>query len=183
MSMTTTAEQVAPAMRYIAPAGPFSIAIGGAQQAPMPPVNLTRLADLCAADQARFAHMMKSPANPRGVDPVARLPEPTGWHILVLQYVRPNDTKTAGGIILPGMTLKEDEYQGRVGVVLAVGPDAYCDKTRTPGGPWVEVGNWIAWPRMAEASAKIAFGEATLVVLQDERVLLRGVDPDAALAR
>jgi co-chaperonin GroES (HSP10) len=183
MSETITAKQVAPAMTYIEPGGPFAMALAAAKQAPVLPENLTRLADLPDADRARFAHMLKSDANPRGVDLNARLPEPTGWHILVLQYVRPTDTKTAGGIILPGVTLKEDEYQGRVGIVLAVGPDAYCDKTRTPGGPWTRVGDWVAWPRMAEASAKIAFGEATLVVLQDERVLLRGVDPDAALAR
>jgi len=139
--------------------------------------NFTRLADLAPADAARFNHLLSA------CDPNAALPTPTGWHLTVLQYVRPEGTKTKGGIILSGMTLKEDEYQGRVGLVLALGPDAYADRTRYPNGPWVQPGDWIAWPRMAEAAAKIAIGPLTLCVLADEKVLVRGVDPDAALAR
>ena len=144
---------------------------------------ITRLADLPDAEKARFAHVLRSATNPKGIDPDATLPTPTGWHVMVLQYIRPEGTKTAGGIILAAQTLKEDEYQGRVGLVLAVGPDAYADTARYPGGAWVKPGDWVAWPKLSEASSRIAWGPATLAILQDERVILTGVDPDAALAR
>ena len=127
--------------------------------------------------------MIRSADNPRGADPDAILPQPTGWHVLVLQYTRPENTRTAGGIILSAATLKEDEYQGRVGLVLALGPDAYADRSRYPNGAWVKPGDWIAWPRLAEASSRMAMGNLTLAVLADERVILSGVDPNAALAR
>lgn len=45
--------------------------------------------------------------------------------VLVGTYIR--NEKTAGGVIRPIETLKEDEYQGKVGLVLQKGPLAYAD--------------------------------------------------------
>jgi hypothetical protein len=45
--------------------------------------------------------------------------------VLVGTYIR--NEKTAGGIIRPTEVLKEDEYQGKVGLVLKSGPLAYGD--------------------------------------------------------
>jgi len=147
------------------------------------PANITRLRDLAPKDGERFAHLIKSDLNPSGADPDALLPQPTGWHVLVMQYIRPEGTRTRGGIILAAQTLKEDEYQGRVGLVLALGPDAYADRTRYLNGQWVRPGEWIMWPKLSEHVARISFGPVTLAVLPDERVLLTGVDPDVALGR
>lgn len=44
-------------------------------------------------------------------------------NVLVATYVRPE--KTAGGIIIPGNSIHEDRYQGKVGLVLALGENAY----------------------------------------------------------
>lgn len=43
--------------------------------------------------------------------------------VLVDTYIR--DEKRASGLILPQDTLKEDEFQGKVGLVLKTGPLAY----------------------------------------------------------
>jgi hypothetical protein len=63
-----------------------------------------------------------------------RLPDPTGWRILVLPYK--GQGKTKGGVILADETIEERGYTTVTGLVLKVGPDAYKDETRYPNGPW-----------------------------------------------
>jgi hypothetical protein len=50
-------------------------------------------------------------------------------------YIRPE--MTSGGIIRPTDNLKEDQYQGKVGVVLKIGPDAYGIEPELSLGDWV----------------------------------------------
>lgn len=45
--------------------------------------------------------------------------------VLVAVYIRPEKTK--GGILLPGQTRDEDKYQGKVGLVVKMGPQAFVD--------------------------------------------------------
>src|SRR6266702_1858028 len=45
--------------------------------------------------------------------------------VLVGTYIR--NERTAGGIIRPVDVVKEDEYQGKAGLVLKTGPLAYAD--------------------------------------------------------
>ena len=66
-------------------------------------------------------------------------------------------------------------------MVLALGPDAYADRAKFPQGAWCKPGDWIAWPALE--AQKVAFGELTLAVLPDDKIMLLGVDPEAALAR
>lgn len=62
--------------------------------------------------------------------------------ILVGIWRRPEKTK--GGIILTDNTKKEDEYQGKVGLVLKKGPTAFIsDDDMDFKGQNVEVGDWI----------------------------------------
>ena len=56
-----------------------------------------------------------------------RLPDPTGWRILVLPYK--GQGKTKGGVILADETIEERGYTTVTGLVLKVGPDAYRDET------------------------------------------------------
>ena len=71
--------------------------------------------------------------------------------ILVATYVRPKKTKS--GIYLSDQTVKEDEYQGKVGLVLKVGPQAFVSDDKSDfHGMKVEAGDWIfyrpsdGWP-------------------------------------
>lgn len=70
-----------------------------------------------------------------------QLPEPKGYKLLIaLPEV---EEKTAGGIIKATSTLKQEETGSITGFVLKMGPDAYCDKTRFPSGPYCKEGDWI----------------------------------------
>lgn len=71
--------------------------------------------------------------------------------VLVATYIRPE--KTSGGIIRPLDTVKEDEYQGKVGLVVKTGPLAYSDFEDGPArganampGSWVVFAIKDGWP-------------------------------------
>lgn len=112
----------------------------------------------------------------------AELIKPTGYHILAAQYIRPQ--KSSGGILFADKSKSEDKWQGRVGLVLALGPDAYSDTAKFPSGPWCKPGDFIVWPAVEAATSRIEYGQrgaserAVLVMIPDDRVLLTGVDPE-----
>ena len=65
-----------------------------------------------------------------------------GARVLVATYVRPD--KTASGIYLSDRTRGEDEYQGRVGMVLKMGPLAFVDDENHKWGDLrPKIGYWI----------------------------------------
>jgi co-chaperonin GroES (HSP10) len=64
--------------------------------------------------------------------------------VMVATHIRP--AVTAGGIHLPDRTLLEDRFQGKVGLVVKVGPLAFKDDELTRarfGGVQVRVGDWV----------------------------------------
>lgn len=64
--------------------------------------------------------------------------------VVVATYIRPEMTK--GGLILPGSVQNEDKYQGKVGLVIARGPQAFVDDDRQKfDGQNVELGDWVAY--------------------------------------
>lgn len=143
-----------------------------------------RLNDLPAETKAVIAHMLRSEDNPQGIDGDAVLPEPTGFHVLCLQWVRGESVQVGSmKLILAESTRREDQYQGRLGVVLALGPDAYSDTVKFPSGPWVKVGDVVAWPALENASGRYAFGSGTLAGITDDRLVFRGCDPAMMVGR
>lgn len=111
-----------------------------------------------------------------------RLPRPTGWHILVLQYVRDDTMKSSSRpnaitLITPETMKREDQYQGRCGVVLAVGPEAYADKTKFVGGPWCRVGDWVSWRNMESAASRMTYADVVIARLADDTIMDVGIDP------
>lgn len=66
-----------------------------------------------------------------------------GSRIIVAIYQRPE--KTQSGIILPGQVQKEDVYQGKVGLILKMGPMAFTedDTHKWPVAP--KIGDWVAF--------------------------------------
>jgi len=67
-----------------------------------------------------------------------------GARVLVGVYVRP--TKTAAGIILTDKSADEDKYQGKVGLVLKLGPIAFQDDaTHRFGDIKPKVGDWVVF--------------------------------------
>ena len=57
-----------------------------------------------------------------------------------------DDTKTAGGIIRPREVVQEDEFQGKVGLVLKTGPLAYADwEDPAERGDMAQLGTWVVF--------------------------------------
>ncbi|MCV9940918.1 co-chaperone GroES family protein [Boseaceae bacterium BT-24-1] len=95
--------------------------------------------------------------------------------ILVATYKRPE--RTAGGIILTDNTRKEDEYQGKVGLVLMKGPMAFKDDGHVHfHGQDVEPGDWISY-RHSDGWA-LSVNGCHCRVLEDSHVRARVDNPD-----
>ena len=62
--------------------------------------------------------------------------------VLVAIYMRPE--KTASGILLPGQTRDEDKYQGKAGLVIKLGPNAFGETTDNLfNGVDVNLHDWV----------------------------------------
>jgi co-chaperonin GroES (HSP10) len=70
-----------------------------------------------------------------------KLPEPVGWKILIAMPVFEEKT-TGSGIILPNQTKNAEEVAANIGLVVAMGPDCYTDKTRY-SYPWCMEDDWV----------------------------------------
>jgi len=63
--------------------------------------------------------------------------------ILVATYIAP---EKVGSIIMPDRKIDEDRFQGKVGLVLKVGPQAFRDDgSRSYGGIHVRRGDWVMY--------------------------------------
>ena len=68
----------------------------------------------------------------------SKLPEPTGWRLLVLPFKMKD--KTRGGLYLGQETLERQQVGSNCGMVLKMGSHCY-DKERYPEGPWCKKGD------------------------------------------
>lgn len=71
--------------------------------------------------------------------------------VLLGIYIRPE--KTAGGILRPDSNVQEDMWQGKVGLVLKLGPTAFRNaETGELYDERIDVGSWAGfWPSDAKA--------------------------------
>ena len=106
-----------------------------------------------------------------------KLPQPTGWRIVVLPFQPKRTTK--GGIHI-GETAAERQHLATVcGLVLAMGPDCYSDKQKYPRGPWCKKGDWVMFARYAGSRFRIEGGE--IRILNEDEVLATIQDPEQIL--
>ena len=122
------------------------------------------------------AYVEKPRLNPEAIGKTLldRMPEPTGWRILVLPYQ--GKAKTAGGIFLPTEVQEKSQVSTQVGYVLKVGPLAYADKEKFPSGPWCEAKQWVLFARYAGSRFQIDGGEVR--ILNDDEILSTILDPE-----
>jgi len=106
-----------------------------------------------------------------------RLPNPTGWRILILPYR--GKGKTEGGILLADKTIEQQQVSTQVGYVLKVGPLAYQDKDKFPSGPWCQEKEWVMFARYAGSRFNIDGGEVR--ILNDDEILARIMSPEDVL--
>ena len=107
----------------------------------------------------------------------SKLPEPTGWRLLVLPFT-PKE-KTKGGIIIAQESLDKARIATNCGYVVKMGPMAYGDKEKFPSGPWCKEGDWVIFARYAGSRLPIEGGEVRL--LNDDEVLGTIKDPESVL--
>jgi len=106
-----------------------------------------------------------------------KLPQPTGWRILVLPFKM--NEKTKGGIIMNESTLERQQIASQCGNVLAMGSECYKDKERYPTGPWCKIGDWVIFARYSGSRINIEGGEVRL--LNEDEILATVKDPEDLL--
>lgn len=121
-------------------------------------------------------YVEKPKLNPEaiGASLLERMPEPTGWRILILPYQ--GKSKTAGGIFIPSEVQEKSQISTQVGYVLKVGPLAYKDTEKFPSGPWCEEKQWVMFARYAGSRFQIDGGEVR--ILNDDEILATILDPE-----
>ena len=115
----------------------------------------------------------------KNIPEASKLPKPTGWRLLVLPHR--GQGKTKGGVLLSDKTVEETQIATNVGLVLAMGPDAYNDKERFPNGPWSKKNDWVIFARYAGSRLNIEGGE--LRILNDDEILGKTDDPESILSQ
>jgi len=98
-------------------------------------------------------------------------------NILCAVYKRPE--KTASGLYLSDNTRKEDEYQGKVVLVLKKGPIAFQDDDKTLfAGQDIEEGEWVVL--RSSDGWKLNINGVLCHVIQDTQIKMTIPEPDMA---
>lgn len=107
---------------------------------------------------------------------VERMPQPTGWRILVLPYRGKGVTE--GGILLTKETIEKETLATVVAYVVAMGPECYQDERRfRDKTPWCEKGQWVLIGRYAGSRFKLA-DDSEVRIINDDEVIATILNPD-----
>lgn len=102
------------------------------------------------------------------------LPKPAGYQLLVL-LPKMAETFGASMIVRPDTTMKEEHQATMLGVVVAMGPDAYQDQDKFPHGPYCRVGDIVLFSTYAGTRIKI--GGIDYRLMNDDTVKAVVEDP------
>jgi len=106
-----------------------------------------------------------------------RLPQPTGWRILVMPYA--GRATSEGGIAIPDAVRNREALATVVAYVLKVGTLAYQDIAKfgdDPSRAWCKEGDWVCIGRYAGARFRIEGGEVRII--NDDEVIATIIEPD-----
>ena len=121
------------------------------------------------------AQPRKKETSPDNISAKEKLPEPSGWRILILPYR--GKGKTEGGVYLPDQHVDREALATVCGYVVKVGPLAYKDPDKFGDiGPWCKEGDWVIFGRYAGSRFKIDGGEVRL--LNDDEILATINNPE-----
>ena len=104
-----------------------------------------------------------------------RMPQPTGWRMLVLPYA--GKAKTEGGIVLTKQTTDREALATVVAYVVKKGPLWYNDKSRYGETPWCEEKQWVLIGRYSGSRFKLEDG-AEVRIINDDEVIATILNPD-----
>ena len=106
---------------------------------------------------------------------IDRIPQHTGWRLLVMPYM--GKEKTDGGVYVPDPVREREARATVTAYVTKVGPLAYKDKDKFGDGePWCKEGDWVCIGRYAGSRFQIEGGEVRII--NDDEVIATIVDPD-----
>ena len=98
-----------------------------------------------------------------------------GNQVLIAIYQRPEKTKS--GIILADVTRQEDSYQGKSGLVVALGPSAFVsDENYNFRNQKVSIGDWVAI--FVSDGRKIVVRDTLCRIVEDCHIRLKLPAPD-----
>ena len=123
--------------------------------------------------EAKYEKQDEEATNKPSQTNLEKLPNPTGWRILVMPFQVKEETK--GGIIIAQETLNRARAAVQVGYVLKMGPLCYKDEERYPTGPWCAEKDWVIFARYAGSRMEIDGGEIRM--LNDDEILGTIGDP------
>lgn len=104
--------------------------------------------------------------------------EPMGALVVVGVYERPDKTKS--GLYIAAKTKEEDKYQGKVGLVLAMGPLAFQeDASHRWAGKLPQVGDWVVY-RIGDTTG-FELGERRCRFVEDVDIKAIVAQPDIIL--
>ena len=104
-----------------------------------------------------------------------RMPQPTGWRMLVLPYA--GKSKTKGGIHLAKETVNREALATVVAYVVKMGPQCYNDKSRYGEKPWCQEKQWVLIGRYSGSRFKLEDG-AEVRIINDDEVIATILNPD-----
>ena len=104
-----------------------------------------------------------------------RMPQPTGWRMLVLPYSGKKTSK--GGVILTKETVERETLATVVAYVVKMGPQCYNDKARFGDKPWCEEKQWVLIGRYSGSRFKLEDG-AEVRIINDDEVIATILNPD-----
>ena len=107
-----------------------------------------------------------------------RMPQPTGWRILILPYK--GKAVTDGGIHLVQSQVDRESLATVVGYVVKMGPDCYKDSSKFTEA-WCQEKQWVLIGRYAGARFKLG-DESECRIINDDEVIATILDPDDILA-
>lgn len=94
-------------------------------------------------------------------DVKARLPEPTGYRLLIA--IPEVSEKTEGGVYMPDNLKKAEETASIIGFVVKSGPEAYADASKFPNGPWCKDGDFVIFRSYSGTRFKVLGKEFRLI--------------------
>ena len=104
-----------------------------------------------------------------------RMPNPSGWRILVLPYRGKGVTE--GGIQLVKETMDRESLSTVVAYVLKVGPLAYKEKEKYGDKTWCQEKDWVLIGRYAGSRFRLE-DDHEVRIINDDDIIGTILDPD-----
>lgn len=102
-----------------------------------------------------------------------RLPQPTGYRLLIIPYY-PSE-KTKGGVYIPDQVRDREAFATVAAYVVKIGQDAYKDEQKFPTGAWCEEKSWVLIGRYSGSRFKVDGLEVRII--NDDNVIATILDP------